>query len=47
MQKATGMYVSNGEFTAAALLSHISVDTQNYNPFCWQQPPRPPVWHEP
>lgn len=32
MQRATGVYVSNGEFTAAALLSTISVDTRYYNP---------------
>lgn len=32
LQEATGQYVSNGEFAAAALLSHISVDTRYYNP---------------
>lgn len=32
MQRQTSKYVSNGEFAAAALLSHISVDTNHYNP---------------
>ncbi|VXC38696.1 hypothetical protein ARTHRO9AX_30205 [Arthrobacter sp. 9AX] len=32
MQRQTGLYVTVGEFAAAALLSHISVDTNFYNP---------------
>lgn len=32
MQRQTGVYVSNGEFAAAALLSRLSVDTHYYNP---------------
>jgi hypothetical protein len=32
MERDTRLYVTNGEFISAALLSHISVDTSYFNP---------------